>query len=104
MRILIALILSALAMTALLAMPTYAQMPTMNMVPDMPSKTPEEKEQDAIKDKAYKDSLRKIPDQKAPADPWGTVRSDAPPASPSKSASSSKSKAKSTVGGSTTAN
>jgi hypothetical protein len=79
MRILIGLILSALAMTALSAAPAYAQMPTMNMVPDMPSKTPEEKEQDAIKDKAYKDSLRKIPDAKTSSDPWGTVRSnDAP--------------------------
>jgi hypothetical protein len=66
-------------MTALSVAPAYAQMPTMNMVPDMPSKTPEEKEQDAIKDKAYKDSLRKIPDAKTSSDPWGTVRSnDAP--------------------------
>jgi hypothetical protein len=79
MRILVALTLSALAMTALLAAPAYAQMPSMNMVPEMPSKSPEEKEQDAIKDKAYKDSLRKIPDAKTSADPWGTVRSnDAP--------------------------
>jgi hypothetical protein len=79
MRILVALTLSALAMTALLAAPAYAQMPSMNMVPEMPSKTPEEKEQDAIKDKAYKDSLRKIPDAKTSSDPWGTVRSnDAP--------------------------
>ena len=39
------------------------------------SKSPEEKEQDAIKDKAYKDSLRKIPDAKASSDPWGNVRS-----------------------------
>jgi hypothetical protein len=54
-------------------------MPAMNMMPEVPSKSPEEKEQDAIKDKAYKDSLRKIPDAKTSSDPWGTVRSnDAP--------------------------
>jgi hypothetical protein len=38
--------------------------------------------------------LKKIPDQKAPADPWGNVRSDAPSSSPAKSASSAKSKSK----------
>ena len=43
------------------------------------SKTPEEKEQDAIKEKAYKESLKKIPDAKTSSDPWGAVRSnDAP--------------------------
>ena len=59
------------------------------------SKSPEEKEQDAIKERAYRDSLRKIPDAKASSDPWGTVRStDAPkaaaaPAKKSKTGSSS---------------
>ena len=69
------------AVFALLAGPAYAQMstPQVNLLSDLPSKTPEEKEQDAIKDKAYKDSLKKIPDAKASSDPWGTVRStDAP--------------------------
>ena len=28
--------------------------------------------------KAYKESLKKIPDAKVPSDPWGTVRSDTP--------------------------
>ena len=79
MRILTALILSALATSLLSAPPTYAQMPTMNMMPDVPSKSPEEKEQDAIRDKAYKESLKKIPDAKTSSDPWGAVRSnDAP--------------------------
>ena len=63
------------AVFALLAGPAYAQSPHVNLLTDTPSKTPEEKEQDAIKEKAYKDSLRKIPDAKASADPWGTVRS-----------------------------
>jgi hypothetical protein len=48
----------------------------------VPSKTPEEKEQEAAQQKAYKESLRKIPDAKASSDPWGTVRSvDTPKAS-----------------------
>ena len=89
--------LSAAAMVVLLTAPAYAQMstPNINLMPELQSKTPEEKEQDAIKDKAYKDSLRKIPDAKASSDPWGTVRStDTPkaaaaPARKSKTGSSS---------------
>ena len=87
----------------LLASPAFAQIPKLNLLQDKPGKTEDEKAAEAAQEKAYKDSLKKIPDQKAPADPWGTVRSDAP-ASPSKSASSSKSKAKSTAGSSTSAN
>jgi len=69
------------ATLVLLTAPAFAQMPQMNFISELPSKTPEEKEQDAIKDKAYKESLRKIPDAKASSDPWGTVRSnDAPKA------------------------
>jgi len=92
------------AVIMLLASPAFAQIPKLNLLQDKPGKTDDEKAAEAAQDKAYKDSLKKIPDQKAPADPWGTVRSDAPPASPSKSASSSKSKAKSTAGSSTSAN
>jgi hypothetical protein len=88
----------------LLASPAFAQIPKLNLLQDKPSKTDDEKAAEAAQDKAYRDSLKKIPDQKAPADPWGTVRSDAPPASPSKSASTSKSKAKSTSGSSSSAN
>jgi hypothetical protein len=67
------------AIFAVLAGPAYAQTPNINLIPEFASKTPEEKEQDAIKDKAYKDSLRKIPDAKGSSDPWGSVRSvDAP--------------------------
>jgi hypothetical protein len=73
--------LSAAAVVVLLTAPAYAQNPNINLVPELQSKSPEEKEQDAIKEKAYKDSLRKIPDAKASSDPWGTVRStDAPKA------------------------
>ena len=48
-----------------LAAPAYAQTPNINLMPEFQSKSPEEKEADAIKEKAYKDSLRKIPDAKA---------------------------------------
>ena len=73
--------LSAAAVVVLLTAPAYAQAPNINLMPEFQSKSPEEKEQDAIKEKACKDSLRKIPDAKASSDPWGTVRStDAPKA------------------------
>jgi hypothetical protein len=79
-------ILGAMAVVVLLTAPASAQIqtPNINLLSDLPSKTPEEKEQDAIKDRAYKESLKKIPDAKTSSDPWGTVRSDAP-AAPAKS-------------------
>ena len=63
--------------------PASAQMPNINMMPEMKSQTPEEKERDAVADKAYRESLRKIPNQAA-NDPWGDVRGAgaAKPASP----------------------
>jgi hypothetical protein len=60
--------------------------PHVNLLADTPSKTPEEKEAETAKEKAYKESLKKIPDAKAPSDPWGSVRSDAPKASASTAA------------------
>ena len=61
--------------------------PHINLLPDQPSKTPEQIEADQVKEKAYKESLRKIPDAKASNDPWGSVRSDAPKAAPAAKAS-----------------
>ena len=85
MRIFGATLLGA---AVLLAGPAAAQMqtPNINLLPEFQSKTPEEKEADALKEKAYKESLKKIPDAKASNDPWGNVRSnDAPKtASPAK--------------------
>jgi hypothetical protein len=80
-------IFSAAALAALLAglsAPAFAQSPNINLIPEIATKTPEEKEADAIRDKAYRESLRKIPDAKASSDPWGAVRStDTPrPAKP----------------------
>ena len=72
-------ILSAAAIIVLLTGPAYAQTPNVNLMPEIASKTPEEKEAEAARDKAYKESLKKIPDAKASTDPWGSVRSvDAP--------------------------
>jgi len=67
-----------------LSAPALAQMqtPNINLLPEFQSKTPEEKEADAIREKAYRESLRKIPDAKTSNDPWGTVRA----AEPSKAA------------------
>src|SRR5262245_49957160 len=81
MRVFGASIIGAAEAIALLAGPARAQMqtPSMNLMPEVQSKSPEEKEQEAIKDKAYRESLKKIPDAKASNDPWGGVRSaDAP--------------------------
>ena len=71
-------VLRIAAAIAFLAGPAYAQMPSVNLMPEVTSKTPEEKEAEAARDKAYRESLKKIPDAKTTADPWGTVRSDTP--------------------------
>jgi beta-lactam-binding protein with PASTA domain len=69
----------AAAMIALLAGPAFAQMPNINLIPEVVSKTQDEKDAEAARDKAYKESLRKIPDAKTSTDPWGNVRTtDAP--------------------------
>lgn len=74
-------VLGIVAVVALLAGPAYAQTPHINLLSDTPSKTAEEKEADAVREKAYRESLKKIPDTKVSSDPWGTVRStDAPKA------------------------
>ena len=92
------------AMTALIGMmgsvgPARAQMggadgPHVNLLSDLPSKTPEEKEQEAERDKRYKDSLRKIPDAKVSNDPWGSVRNDGPKTATTKAPAAAKAKAK----------
>ena len=75
MRSLGARIVSAAAITAWLASSAYAQIaPSFSLNPTV-SKTQEEKDADTARDKAYRESLKKIPDAKAPADPWGVARS-----------------------------
>ena len=75
-------VLGAAVMIALLAGPAYAQMPNVNLMPEVATKTPEEKEAEAARDKAYKDLLKKIPDAKTTSDPWGNVRSVDTPKTP----------------------
>jgi len=99
MRVFGASIVGAAVAIALLAGPVHAQMqtPNINLIPEFQAKTPEEKEQEAIKDRAYRESLKKIPDAKASNDPWGTVRStDAPKAANSAPAKAKKSDTKTT--------
>jgi hypothetical protein len=80
--------------------PARAQMggggdgPHINLLADAPTKSPDEIEADKVKEKAYKESLRKIPDAKASNDPWGGVRSDAPKAAPAAKTSTAKAKTK----------
>jgi hypothetical protein len=59
---------------ALLAGAAHAQSPNINLIPELQSKTPEEKEAEVARDKAYRESLKKIPDAKTSSDPWGSVR------------------------------
>jgi len=78
---------------ALVVSAAYAQAPSLNLMMDnKPPKSQEEKDAEAARDKAYKDSLKKIPDAKAPADPWGTVRSTDTPKSADKATASAKPK------------
>ena len=67
------------AVLALVVGPAFAQdAPHINLMADGPSKTDDEKAADAARDKAYKETLKKIPDAKASNDPWGGMRSDPP--------------------------
>ena len=78
------------AVLALVAGPAFAQeSPHINLMADGPPKTDDEKAADAARDKAYKETLKKIPDAKASSDPWGGMRSDPPKQPASKAAASS---------------
>ena len=80
-------IFRAAALAALLAgfsAPAPAQTPNINLMPELATKTPEEKEADAIREKAYRESLKKIPDAKTSNDPWGNVRAAETPKTPAK--------------------
>ena len=67
------------AVAVLLAGPASAQlkMPGFDLNPDGSRRalTPEEKEKQKAIDDKYKESMQKIPDKQAPADPWGNIRS-----------------------------
>jgi hypothetical protein len=86
------------ALMGLAAVPARAQMggsssgdsPHVNLLSDLPSKTPEEREQEAERDRKYKDSLHKIPDAKVSNDPWGSVRSEGPKTATTKTPAAAK--------------
>jgi hypothetical protein len=67
------------AILVLLAQPASAQMNLLGTT-EKP-KTLEEIEKREAQEKAYKESLKKIPEQKAANDPWGDVRNAGAPAS-----------------------
>jgi len=81
------------AVVAMLAGPAYAQdAPHVNLAPEVVTKSPEEKAADEERDKAYKESLKKIPDAKSASDPWGGVRSADAPKSVTKTSAKPKTK------------
>jgi hypothetical protein len=84
------------AVMALMIGPAYAQgqMPNINLLADTPSKTPDEVEADQAREKAYQDTLRKIPDAKVSNDPWGAVRSSDATKTPAAKAPAAKTAAK----------
>jgi hypothetical protein len=93
-------VLRIAAVLVLLTAPAFAQMqtPSINLLTDGPSKTPEEKEQEAAQQKAYKESLKKIPDAKGSTDPWGNIRSaETPRDTPKTSAPAKRTKTGSTA-------
>ncbi|MBR0690561.1 hypothetical protein JQ594_31945 [Bradyrhizobium manausense] len=85
------------AVLALVAGPAFAQeSPHINLMADGPPKSEDEKAADAAREKAYKETLKKIPDAKASSDPWGGMRADPPkqPASKTSAATSTPKKPK----------
>ena len=90
-------LLAATIMAALSA-PAFAQQPHMQEYgqPDK-EKTASEKAADKAAADAYQRSLGAIPD-KGTSDPWGTVRSDTPKTTSTKSAATKTTKAKTKTG------
>jgi hypothetical protein len=83
------------AAIAMLAGPAYAQgLPPINLIQDGAAKTPEQKAAEEARDKAYRESLKKIPDAKPSSDPWGAVRSDATKTSAARTTTSKSSASK----------
>ncbi len=79
------------AVLTLLAGPAFAQeSPHINLMADQPSKTDDEKAADAAREKAYKETLKKIPDAKTSSDPWGGMRADPPKQPAPKAAAATK--------------
>jgi hypothetical protein len=67
------MVLAAAAMV--LAAPARAQMPPINMAPQDKQMTSEEIEKQKEVDRAYREAIKKLPDQQRSNDPWGNIRS-----------------------------
>lgn len=88
-------VLCAAAAIVILAGPAYGQVGGQNKTPGPPApppKTKQEIESERAAERAYQNSLSRIPDQ-GPTDPWGNVRSD----NAAKSAAKPKQRAKPTA-------
>ena len=67
-------VIAGLAAIVLLISPAYAQSRGKGSKrPDSSQQTEDKKKKEAEADKAYKDALRSIPDQKV-SDPWSKMR------------------------------
>jgi hypothetical protein len=77
----------AAAMILMGVAPAFAQNKAPTMEQMMDGKTPDQIEKEQAADKAYKESLKKIPDAKTPSDPWGTARGADAPKTAAKTAS-----------------
>jgi hypothetical protein len=73
MTLAVAMILAAGLVVAPPIAPAVAQ--GINLMPDIQSKTPEERERERKIEEAYRARLRTIPDAQA-ADPWGGIRNE----------------------------
>jgi hypothetical protein len=67
----------ACAIVALLTAPASAQAPSIPLNPKTPP-TQEEIDRQKAVDQAYDAAIKKIPDKKSSADPWGNIRPTSP--------------------------
>ena len=65
--------IAVLAAISLLTAPAYAQSRGKGSKRDSGQQTEEQKQKNAAAEKAYKDALRRIPEQKI-SDPWANMR------------------------------
>lgn len=63
-----------------LAAPARAQMPPINLAVGGKQLTSEEIEKQKEVDRAYRDAIKKLPDQQRSNDPWGNIRNVDQPA------------------------
>ncbi|WP_347265224.1 hypothetical protein [Nitrobacter sp.] len=76
---------ASMLLAVLMSGPAFAQAPQFNMMADAPGKTPDQIERQKALEKAYRESLRKIPDAAVVDDPWGGVRNTSQSKTTSKS-------------------